>query len=59
MTRYSWLVGIGEAQAWLAETWREADSEWTKAWTLALWAPARACFCLGYWLVVPPDPPAG
>jgi hypothetical protein len=58
MTRYSWLVVIGEAQAWLARTWREADSEWTRVWTLALWAPTRACFCVGYWLVVPPDRPA-
>jgi hypothetical protein len=58
MTRYSWLIEIGEAQAWLARTWRNADSEWTKIWTLALWAPTRACFCVGYWLVVPPERPA-
>jgi len=55
MTRYSWLVWIGETQAWLARTWRESDSEWTKAWTLALWVPARAFFCVGYWLAVPPE----
>ena len=55
MTRYSWLIKIGEAQVWLARTWRNTDSEWTRTWTLALWIPTRACFRFGYWLVVPPD----
>jgi|RhiMethySRZTD1v2_1073278.scaffolds.fasta_scaffold4550540_2 hypothetical protein len=59
VTRYTWLIEIGEAQAWLARTWRDADSGWTRIWALALWAPTRACFCAGYWLVVPPERPAG
>jgi len=57
VTRYSWLIKIGEAQAWLARTWRVADSAWTRTWTLALWVPMRACFCVGYWLIVPPERP--
>jgi len=46
---------IGKSQAWLALTFRNADSLWTRSWTLALWIPTRALFCFGYAVLVPEE----
>ena len=58
ISRYTALLIIGDAQAWLAQTYRTSASGWTRTWTLALWVPARALFLAGYWLLTPRRQPA-
>jgi hypothetical protein len=53
ISRFTPLLLVGEAQAWLAQTFRSSESSWTRAWTLTLWMPARALFVFAYWLLVP------
>jgi hypothetical protein len=53
MTRYTVLLQVGERQAWLARRFKQADTGWTRTWTLALWVPLRAVYCFGFRLLVP------
>ena len=52
VSRYTPLIRVGEAEAWLAGRFKSSESGWTRTWTLALWVPARGLFLLGYRLII-------